>query len=132
MLDINDLTPFVDLTAAQAEIVIADIEADLGKIAPSLVASDDSTVVRITRVAALRYANLLKNGGQRVKVHQATRGPFDTRTELADGGQPSGGNLFTPGEVDELSLIVDASAVTATTIALPTGAFPPAPECWHS
>lgn len=132
MLDINDLTPFVDLTEAQARIVIADIEADLNKIAPSLVSSDDPTVVRISRVAALRYANLLKDGGHRVKVRQATRGPFDTRTEVSDAGSPSGVNLFTPGEVEQLGLIADSASVNDPTLALPIGSFPPAPECWYS
>lgn len=131
MLDISDLTPFVDLTEAQARIVIDDIEADLDKIAPSLVASDDPSVIRITRVAALRYANLLKDGGRRVKVRQATRGPFDTRTEMADTG-PSGVNLFTPGEIEQLQVIANATVVAGPVLALPVGSFPPAPECWRS
>lgn len=127
MLDVNDLTPFAaDLTDAQARIVIADIEAELSSIAPSLVTSDDPSVLRICRAAGLRYAKYLANGGQHVKSQQRTRGPFDTRTDLSDANQPVGANLFTPGELENLRSIVDSTAVQLT-ISLPVGSFPDPP-----
>ncbi|HEY5482826.1 MAG TPA: hypothetical protein VIK31_03305 [Propionibacteriaceae bacterium] len=122
MLVFDDLKPFAaDLTEAQSAIVIEDVEAELARIAPTLVNTDDPTVMRVLRAAALRYAEYLKSGGRRLVVRDRSRGPFINRDQMA----PAAGDadIFTVSEIDKLNAAANVVPTTPL-VASPVGEFP--------
>lgn len=124
MLDSSDITPFIRLTENQVRIVIDDVEAELGKIAPSLTTSDDPTVLRVLRTAAIRYGEYLKTGARKSTRRDRTRGPFTTSDQLEPTSQPSGADIFTASEAQRLRDLASI-IITPSAIALPVGYFPP-------
>lgn len=126
MLDFSDLSPFAaDMTQEQARLVIEDVEAELARIAPTLVDFADPTVVRICRTAALRYFDYLKSGGRRTTLRMRVRGPFEERDQVSptDQGASSNTDIFTAVEIQSLHEVADTATPTPT-VASPVGAFP--------
>jgi len=132
MLVYDDLRPFAaDLTEAQSRIVIEDVDAELTRIAPTLLASADPTVIRIMRAAALRYFDYLKTGARQITSRERTRGPFIDRTQVAPTGTNAGVDIFTASEIQKLNDLAEITATaTATPLtAAPVGLFPESPIC---
>jgi hypothetical protein len=128
MIEFDDIKPFAEgLTVDQARIVIDDVEAELERVAPTLVDTDSPQVVRILRAAALRYNEYLKAGGRRLTSRQRTRGPFDSRDEMAP--TVSGAAIFTVSEIDLLNAAADVTTDTPR-ISAPVYSFPCSESRW--
>jgi hypothetical protein len=124
MLVYNDLKPFVaGLTAAQSVIVIEDVEAELLRIAPTLTASSDPSVMRIVRAAGIRYAEYLKSGAKRLMIHETVRGPFTDVRRVAPTEKAVALDVFTAVEIQTLNAIADTTDPTPV-VASPIGMFP--------
>lgn len=124
MLNFNDITPFVaGLTEAQAVIVIEDVEAELLRIAPTLLNSADPSVMRIMRAAGIRYAEYLKSGAKRLMIHETIRGPFTDVRRLAPTEKAVALDVFTAVEIQTLNAIADTTDPTPV-VASPIGMFP--------
>ena len=124
MLAFEDLKPFAKgLTEDQARIVIEDVEAELLRIAPTLLNSADPTVLRILRAAGIRYAGYLATGARVTTLHETTRGPFTDRTQVTPN---SAADIFTVSEIQKLN---DLAEITneVPLAAAPVGLFPESP-----
>lgn len=129
MLVYDDLKPFAaGLTEDQSRIVIEGVEAELVRIAPTLLDSADPTVARIMLAAALRYFDYLKTGARQITSRTRTRGPFIEGIQVAPSGTNAGVDIFTASEIQKLNDLADITTETPL-VAAPVGLFPESPIC---